>query len=135
MSDAVKARLSSDNLGLVVAALAAAMSLIAGLAQAQEIPAAAKAEADTVWQQRCTTCHGTAGKGDGAAAAALNPKPRDFSLADWQKSVTDEHIEKVIVGGGQAVGLSMMMTANPDLAGKPDVVKALRAHVRELGAK
>jgi cytochrome c553 len=126
---------ASERLGMLVAALAAAFSLVAGLAQAEDIPAAAKAEADTVWAQRCTTCHGMSGKGDGAAAVALNPKPRDFSLADWQKSVTDEHIEKVIVGGGQAVGLSMMMTANPDLASKPDVIKALRAHVRSLGAQ
>ena len=41
----------------------------------------------------------------------------------------------MIVEGGQAVGLSMLMTANPDLASKPDVVQALRAHVRSLGAK
>lgn len=27
----------------------------------------------------CVTCHGTAGEGDGPAAAALNPKPRDFT--------------------------------------------------------
>lgn len=125
----------ADRFGLAVAVLAAVFSLIASLASAEEIPAAAKAEADTVWQTRCTTCHGMAGKGDGAAAVALTPKPRDFSSATWQASVTDEHIEKVIVGGGQAVGLSMMMTANPDLASKTDVIHALRAHVRSLGGK
>ena len=60
-------------------------------------------------------------------AAALTPKPRDFSSPAWQASVTDEHIEKTILEGGQAVGLSMLMVANPDLASKPDVIKALRA--------
>lgn len=124
-----------DRYGLAVAVLAAVFSLIASIASAQDAPAAAKAEADTVWQQRCSTCHGAGGKGDGAAAAALNPKPRDFTLASWQTTVTDEHIEKVIVEGGQSVGLSMLMTANPDLASKPEVVQALRAHVRELGGK
>jgi cytochrome c553 len=126
---------SSDRLGLAVAVLAAVLSLIASLASAEDIPAAATAEADTVWQQRCSTCHGAGGKGDGAAAAALTPKPRDFTLATWQASVTDEHIEKVIVEGGQSVNLSPLMVANPDLASKTDVVKALRAHVRSLGAK
>ena len=60
---------------------------------------------------------------------------RDFSSAEWQASVTDEHLEKVILDGGQSVGLSMLMVANPDLASKPDVIKALRAHVRGLAAK
>lgn len=125
----------SNRLGLVVAVVAAALSLMAGLARAEEVSPEAKAEAETVWQTRCTTCHGAAGRGDGPAAVALTPKPRDFSVAAWQASVTDEHLNKVVVGGGQAVGLSMMMTANPDLASKPEVVKALVAHVRSLSAK
>ena len=126
---------AADRMGLAVALLAAAFCLIASVAPAEEISAAAKTEADTVWAQRCTTCHGAGGKGDGAASAALTPKPRDFTLTSWQTSVTDEHIEKTIREGGQAVGLSMLMVANPDLASKPDVVKALRAHVRSLAAK
>jgi len=135
MTEVVAEHEGSDRFGFAVAVLAAVFSLIATFASAEDIPAAATQEADTIWQQRCTTCHGATGKGDGAAAAALNPKPRDFSSATWQASVTDEHIEKVILEGGQAVGLSMLMVANPDLASKPDAIKALRAHVRSLGAK
>lgn len=135
MTEAIEEHRASDRYGFAVAVLAAVLSLIASIASAEEIPAAATAEAETVWQQRCTTCHGLSGKGDGAAAAALNPKPRDLTLASWQASVTDEHIEKTILEGGQAVGLSMLMVGNPDLASKPDVVKALRAHVRSLAGK
>lgn len=102
---------------------------------AETIPDAARQEAEAVWKQRCATCHGDTGKGDGAAAAALTPKPRDFTLDSWQSSVSDEHIEKIIAEGGQAVGLSMLMPGNPDLAPKPEVIKALRAHVRSLRAK
>jgi mono/diheme cytochrome c family protein len=100
-------------------------------------PAAADdaAEAKTIFDSRCTTCHGAAGKGDGAAAAALNPKPRDLSSAEWQNSVTDEHIEKIIVSGGPAVGKSPLMPPNPDLAGKAAVVQELRKLVRGLGGK
>jgi len=122
-------------MGLAVALLAAAFMLIASIASAEDIPAAATAEADTIWQQRCSTCHGAGGKGDGAVGAALTPKPRDLTSADWQKGVTDEHIEKIIAQGGQAVGLSLLMPANPDLVSRPDVIKALRARVRALAAK
>jgi hypothetical protein len=96
---------------------------------------AAVAEAQAKWTNLCTTCHGVSGKGDGIAGMALQPRPRDLTLASWQASVTDEHIEKVILGGGQAVGLSPLMPANPDLTSKPEVIKALRAHVRSLAAK
>lgn len=90
-------------------------------------------EAQEIFQARCVTCHGASGKGDGPGSAALNPKPRDYTSPEWQKSVTDEHIEKVIVGGGPAVGLSPLMPPNPDLANKPKVVAALVQVVRDLG--
>jgi cytochrome c553 len=104
-------------------------------ASAEVLPPEAVAEAQTKWQTLCTTCHGASGKGDGPAGMALQPKPRDLSLASWQASVTDAHIEKVILEGGQSVSLSPLMPANPDLAGKPNVIKALRAHVRSLAGK
>lgn len=96
-------------------------------------PAAAKAEARTVFDTRCVACHGAGGKGDGPASAGLDPKPRDLSDAEWQSSVTDEHIEKIIMYGGGAVGKSPAMPANPDLSSKEEVVKALREIVRNLG--
>jgi mono/diheme cytochrome c family protein len=95
----------------------------------------ARAEAMRVFEQRCVTCHGPEGKGDGPGSVALTPKPRNFHDAEWQDSVTDEHIEQIIMYGGAAVGKSPMMPANPDLVSKPEIVAALRAHVRSLGAK
>jgi len=88
------------------------------------------AEANTIFSTRCAACHGADGKGDGVAAASLNPKPRAYSDQDWQKSVDDSHIAKVIVEGGPAVGKSPLMTANPDLKDKPAVVAALVAKIR-----
>ncbi len=32
-----------------------------------------------VWDTHCTSCHGAEGKGDGPAAAALDPKPTDLT--------------------------------------------------------
>ncbi len=98
------------------------------------ISAAARAEGEQLFSTRCGACHGLEGKGNGPAAIGFNPKPRNFTDAVWQASVTDEHIEKIIVYGGAAVGKNPAMPPNPDLIAKPEVVKALRMHVRLLGS-
>lgn len=90
-------------------------------------------EAKDIFDQRCATCHGADGKGTGAAAAALNPKPRDYTDKAWQASVTDDQLKKAIVGGGQSIGKSPLMPANPDLESKPDVVSGLVAQIRTFG--
>ena len=92
--------------------------------------ASAVAAAKEIFANRCTPCHGSSGGGDGPASAGLTPKPRNFTDAAWQKSVTDEHIETIIQYGGAAVGRSPMMPANPDLTSKPDVVSELRKLIR-----
>lgn len=109
-------------------------------APAAEAPAApvavsaeARAEADQIFTSRCVACHGPTGSGEGPTAAALNPKPRNFHDPAWQQSVTDAHLEKIIVAGGPAVGKSPLMPPNPDLQGKPQVVAALREKIRAFG--
>lgn len=91
------------------------------------------AEAAEIYTNRCTVCHGEGGKGDGAGSAALEPKPRDFTSAEWQAEVTDEHLTKIIVYGGAAVGKAPTMPANPDLDAKPEVVAELVKYIRKLG--
>jgi hypothetical protein len=75
-------------------------------------------------------CHGESGKGDGPAAAALTPKPRDYTDAVWQKSVSDEQIKKTITGGGASVGKSPLMPAQPDLANNPAALDGLVKVIR-----
>jgi mono/diheme cytochrome c family protein len=112
-----------------------AAALAAPARGADQISPAAEKEAQDIFKNRCTMCHGASGKGDGPAGAALNPKPRNWTDSAWQKVVTDEEIEKAILGGGQEVGKSVLMPANPDLANKPEVVKALRQIVRSFSGK
>lgn len=100
---------------------------------AVEVSPAARKEAEELFATRCSTCHGATGQGDGPASAGLTPKPRNYHDKAWQASVTDEHIEKIIKFGGPAVGKSPLMPPNPDLESKPEVVTALRQHVRSLG--
>jgi mono/diheme cytochrome c family protein len=87
-------------------------------------------QAKKVFKAKCVVCHGDHGDGDGPGAAALNPKPRAFALPDWQASVTDEHIKKVIIEGGAAAGKSAAMPGNPDLRNKQEVVDELVKIVR-----
>jgi len=94
---------------------------------------AARQEAAQIFDTRCAACHGPAGRGDGAAAAALDPKPQNYHDMAWQKSVTDEEIARAIVYGGATVGKSPIMAPNPDLESKPDVVQALVDKVRSFG--
>jgi mono/diheme cytochrome c family protein len=96
--------------------------------------AEAQEEAQKIFSTRCFTCHGPKGEGNGPGSAALTPKPRNFTDAVWQASVTDDHIAKIIQYGGAAVGKSPSMPGNPDLMSKPQVVAALVAHVRSLSA-
>ena len=89
-------------------------------------------KARRLYQARCESCHGKSGAGDGPEAHKSNPRPRSFHVEGWQKSVTDAEIEKSIIGGGAAIGKSVVMPPNPDLAVKPELVEAMRAYVRHL---
>jgi len=63
------------------------------------------------YNQICASCHGPLGKGDGPAAAALDPKPRDLSDAKYVSTISDEQIFKTVKEGGAAVGKSPLMPA------------------------
>ena len=119
----------------VALALTPAVWSAAWAAEPVMISPATMKEATAIYDSRCVMCHGPKGKGDGPVGATLNPKPRDLGDPAWQKSVTDEHIEKIILEGGAAVGKSPLMPANPDLKDKPDVVKTLRMMVRTFAGQ
>lgn len=95
-------------------------------------PADPAAEARTIFSTRCAACHGPDGKGDGAGAAALDPKPRAFADAAWQDSVDDAYLKKVILEGGAAVQKSVAMPGNPDLSGKQEILSELVKHIRSF---
>ena len=54
---------------------------------------------DKLFLEKCAPCHGPQGKGDGPAATALNPKPRDFTSGQWKFGGSKKQIIKTITGG------------------------------------
>ncbi len=59
----------------------------------------------SVYAERCSGCHGDDGRGDGPAAAALVPKPRNFHDAAFWQTHTAADL-KVVVNKGK-VGTMM----------------------------
>jgi mono/diheme cytochrome c family protein len=81
-----------------------------------------------VFAQRCALCHGPDGHGDGPGSKALNPKPRNFHDTAYMSTRTDAQLLEVIHNGKGAM---------PKWGGvlSEDEIKAVLAHVRELGKK
>lgn len=53
----------------------------------------------------CAACHGTEGKGDGAAAIALDPKPADFTDDSHSKYYSDAGRMYIIRNGVEGTGM------------------------------
>ena len=110
MRKAVRRAAAALTAGVLIALGSSAPVLAQG---AWEAPAAEKAkknpapaDAATVAQGKkvaevnCVSCHGAKGKGDGAAAVALNPKPADWTSKKVQSESDGEIFWKLSTGRG-----------------------------------
>jgi mono/diheme cytochrome c family protein len=85
------------------------------------------AQGKSLFGVNCASCHGTAGAGDGPAATALNPKPRNFTSGEWRYGGGLARVVRTISEGSP--GTAMAPFANIPM---PD--RVLLAHyVRSLG--
>jgi len=83
-------------------------------------------DAAKIYAGKCAACHGPAGAGNGAAAAAFNPKPTDFTSAEFQKAATDEQLATAIKDGkGEMPAFGKELSAAD--------IKALVVYIRSLG--
>jgi mono/diheme cytochrome c family protein len=74
-----------------------------------------------VYTTNCQGCHGESAKGDGPAAASMNPKPAD--LTKTVKETDAQYMHWVISVGGAAAGLSASMPAFKDVLTDDDIWK------------
>lgn len=99
------------------------------------------AKGRALYASHCSLCHGTSGSGDGLGAAALNPKPRDFTDGTFYfdtnaNNETGEPIDlaRVIHDGAAAYGGSEAMQAWGEVF-STDEIRDLAAHVRALAVR
>jgi len=87
--------------GQVMLAIALAVSCIGAWTAAFAAGDAKKGKEKYMENMRCSACHGESGKGDGPAAVALNPKPRNYTDCSVMGKRSDAELFKVIKQGGQ----------------------------------
>lgn len=83
--------------------------LVVAMTVAFAVVAFAKGDAakgKAVFAANCAMCHGDAGKGDGAAGAALTPKPRNFTDKAIMSKKTDDELFKVVTKGSPNTGMA-----------------------------
>ena len=69
-----------------------------------------------LYQQRCQSCHGAKGNGDGASMKSMPPHIRPKPFMNAATVATDyEKFKELIVQGGPAFGLSPLMAPNHGL--------------------
>jgi mono/diheme cytochrome c family protein len=68
------------------------------------------AKGKELYTKHCAGCHGPTGKGDGPAAAALTPKPTDFTNKAYMAGLKDQYLFDLVQKGGAAMGKSPLMT-------------------------
>lgn len=88
------------------------------------------AQGKSIYNKTCFACHGTTGKGDGMAAAALNPKPADFTDPEHSSYYSDRGRLYVIKNG---IKDSPMVGWGSSLSEKE--ILAVYAYVKSLRAK
>ena len=93
---------------LFAAAAAASLLAFAPRVGAEPKPGDAKS-GKTIYTTYCVVCHGNEGKGDGPGAAALNPKPRNFSDSKLMATIDLPTRVKAVTEGGASVGVSPVM--------------------------
>lgn len=88
-----------------------------------------------IFQERCSSCHGAQGTGDGAIAAGLPPemKPRNLAEGVLKVATDDAKLKELILKGGTPFGLNPLMAPQAGLSDQD--LNSLISFVRSLHKK
>jgi hypothetical protein len=86
-----------------------------------------------VYEERCASCHGAGGRGDGPALATAPIQPPDFADCSFAAREPDADFQAVVGGGGPARGFSPLMPAHAGLLDER-AVRDVIAYVRSFCA-
>ncbi len=100
------------------------------LATVSVASAADAAKGKEIYTKSCGGCHGPEGKGDGAAAKAMNPKPTNLTDKAAMSKLDDATLTKAITKGGVGMGKSPLMPAFSQL--KDQEVQDIVAYLRSI---
>lgn len=84
-----------------------------------------------VYQERCVSCHGSSGRGDGPVAKAMGTMvPANLVDADWKHGDTPERVLAVLNNGVKDTSMPGYRGIVPE-----DQLKAVAAYVYHLGGE
>lgn len=135
---AITARLTSDQTTEVIDFLKSAARRIAAVEELDQgeifrvasLINVAPPATDPIelFKSRCAACHGEGGAGDGIASVAYNPKPTDFTEAEFAATRTLDQVEAAITDGVKAMPPFAQMLS-------PDEIRAMAGYLMELSSK
>jgi mono/diheme cytochrome c family protein len=125
------------NRQLVTTSFAAVVAVLCLTASANTAEAGDADAGKHDYETNCSSCHGLTGKGDGPISAALNPRPRDFSTAEFKLDANksgapgeDADLQLVIENGALSYGGSPLMAGWPTLT--DEQIAQLIVYIRSL---
>ncbi len=135
---AITARLTSAESTAVVDFLKSAARRVVRLEELEQAEilrvaslidiAPAMSDPGDLYKSQCAACHGKNGAGDGIAAVAYNPKPTDFTDAEFAATRTVAQVQAAITDG-----LNAMPPFGEMLS--PGEVRELASYLMELSAE
>jgi mono/diheme cytochrome c family protein len=92
---------------------------------------------DAIYRQHCAVCHGAEGRGDGAAAGMLVPRPRDFTTGRYKFRSTPTGTLPAIGDVVRTIAGGLRGTSMPPFADvlAPSELEAVAWHVLALAPK
>ena len=108
----------------IVLFLGLAVSAYSQSKESQNTVSKDSSRGETLYLSKCQFCHGDGGNGNGPAASALNPRPRNFTDPLFWKYTNNEKIAQTIRNGH---GRGM-----PAFTFSPEDIKAIVDYISHL---